>query len=213
MSEPKVLYEWTDDRGDRHRLVERFDFPLYQYQALGEWHNGKSLTSSIIQSREILRLLSARDALREALSNLAATATDLRRERDEARALLASLVSGAVTDGDTCIAFYSEAVVTARKPWKCCECRRAIAVGEQYERASGMTDGCIFTEKTCLVCREIRKAFACDGWVFGDLWEAIYESLFDTWERSGPWDCLAKLETQQARQRMNDEYEKWKARR
>ena len=78
MSEPKVLHEWTDYLGRANRIVDPWPErdcikPLrHQYCERGEWTTSMA---SAIPSREILRLLSERDALREALRNLAAEAS------------------------------------------------------------------------------------------------------------------------------------------
>ena len=112
-------------------------------------------------------------------------------------------------DYDATNEFYAEKVVTARKPHKCCECGDVIATGTQYERASGKADGAIFTAHSCLPCREIRRAFCCGGWVFEELWESVREELFPVWKKSGPWDCLAKLDTEDARAKINAEYREW----
>lgn len=74
--------------------------------------------------------------------------------------------------------FYSEAMVKARKPHKCCECNEWIPIGVSYERASGKADGHMWTEATCALCAEIRKAFVCGSWVFGRLWDSIEDEMF-----------------------------------
>lgn len=108
-------------------------------------------------------------------------------------------------DADGSCDFYREDVRHARKPYTCCECYDAIAVGEQYEVAVGKYDGEIFTERTCLACAEIRRAFAC-RWVFGRLWEAVREQLFDGWNEMKAIDCLAKLKSDAAIAKMRAEY-------
>ena len=105
--------------------------------------------------------------------------------------------------------FYTEKIVTARKAHRCCECGDVIPVGARYERVVGKWDGDFGTFETCLVCVEIRKAFCCGGWVLGALWESVYEEMFPEWRRSGPWDCLAKLDTDEARAKMNAQYRWW----
>lgn len=108
--------------------------------------------------------------------------------------------------------FYSDRLVTARKPHKCCECGGAIGSGQRYQRASGKNDGNLWTEATCAVCAEIRAAFVCGTWIFGELWESIRETMFPIWETLGPLDCLAKLTTLGAREKCRAEYAKWQAR-
>lgn len=107
-------------------------------------------------------------------------------------------------------AFYSETQVrAARKPHRCCECGGEIAVGQPYERANGMTDGWIWSNATCAPCQEIRKAFICSGWVFEQLWESIREELFPRFLSEGPFECLAKLETEPARALLLERFESW----
>jgi hypothetical protein len=106
--------------------------------------------------------------------------------------------------------FYSEAVVVARKPHACCECGETITPGQQYERATGKSEGEVWTAKSCKECREIRKAFVCGGWVFGHLWESIEEGMFPAWDTAGPIDCLAKLDSVEARDKCRDRYRQWK---
>lgn len=115
-----------------------------------------------------------------------------------------------VGDYDGLNEFYSEAIRKARKPYKCCECGNPIAVGDQYERVSGKYDGEIFSERTCLPCVEIRKAFACGGWVCGELWESIRDQLFPSWDAMQAIDCLAKLTTDAAMAKMKVEYAKFR---
>ncbi len=105
--------------------------------------------------------------------------------------------------------FYTEKVVTARKAHECCECRDVIPVGARYERVVGKWDGDFGTFETCLVCVEIRRTFCCGSWVLTQLWESVYDEMFPEWKRSGPWDCLAKLDTDEARAKMNAEYRTW----
>jgi len=109
--------------------------------------------------------------------------------------------------------FYSDSIVKARKPHKCCECGFTIAPGQQYERVSGKSDGDIWVSKTCGPCAEIRKAFVCGSWIFGQLWESIEEGMFPAWDTSGPIDCLAKLETREARDVCRERYREWKEQR
>ena len=105
--------------------------------------------------------------------------------------------------------FHHESSVRARKEHRCCECRWAIKPGDTHELAVGKSDGRFWTMRTCQVCVEIRKAFVCGSWVYGELWESIGEYIFPRWADEGPFDCLVKLDTQQARDRVFDEYEAW----
>lgn len=107
--------------------------------------------------------------------------------------------------------FYHESIVAARKPYRCVECGTAIPVGARYERAAGKADGRVWTVHTCLLCAEIRKAFVCGGWQFGQLWESIEEDMFPIWDKAGPIDCLAKLDTREARDKCRDWYADWRS--
>lgn len=107
--------------------------------------------------------------------------------------------------------FYVEATVRkSRKPHRCCECRDTIPAGEGYQRATAKSDGVVWSRVTCLLCVQIRKAFCCDGWVFGALREDMCEQLFPAWAISGPWDCLAKIETREARDKAARWFEAWR---
>lgn len=105
--------------------------------------------------------------------------------------------------------FFTSKVVTARKEHTCGECGEKIPRGAKYEYASGKTDGDFFDAKTCALCVEVRQAFVCGSYVFGELWDAIREEIFPRWKEAGPWDCLAKLKTEEARAVMNTKYAAW----
>lgn len=87
----------------------------------------------------------------------------------------------------------SQRVIRARKPQTCCECLSPIKPGDEYEFVSGCWDGSWSSYRTCLVCREIRNTFCCDGYVYGLLRETVEESMFECWRREGPFDWLAKV--------------------
>lgn len=103
--------------------------------------------------------------------------------------------------------FSTEAVVKARKPYACCECRGIIAIGQQHERVSGKWDGDIRTYRTCLLCREIRRAFCCDVWTFTLLWDDIEEQMFR--ERGLDGACLENLSTVDAKQFLQRRWWAW----
>ena len=105
--------------------------------------------------------------------------------------------------------FHAVTTVRARTPHRCCECGDVIPVGAHYERASGKTDGSMWTAKTCLPCAEVRRAFACNGWVYGDLWAQAAEDMFTLWRKQGAWDCLARLTTPEAVAKCNSEFARW----
>lgn len=106
--------------------------------------------------------------------------------------------------------FYRESIVKARKSHQCCECGDAIASGQTYERASGKSDGDMWSFATCASCAAIRDAFVCGSWIYGMLWESIEEGMFPVWDRTGPIDCLAKLETLEARDKCRQRYQQWR---
>jgi hypothetical protein len=103
---------------------------------------------------------------------------------------------------------YRDRVVTARKTHKCCECGTEIPRGARYELAEGKSD-VFWAEKTCLPCREIREAFVCGSFEFGRLWESIEEEMFPVWDTRGPIDCLAKLDSLDARELARAKYQEW----
>jgi hypothetical protein len=105
--------------------------------------------------------------------------------------------------------FHADKIVRARKQHTCCECGEPILRGEWYERVTGLWDGTFGTFATCTLCREIRRAFFCGGWEYTAMWDQIQDELFPEWKRLGPWDCLAKLDTDAARAKMNDRYRWW----
>lgn len=109
-------------------------------------------------------------------------------------------------DYDGCNDFYSESMRRAAKPHKCRECGREILKGEQYQVASGKSEGDFWTNRTCAECAEIRTAFVCGTWIFGELWESVREQIFPRWDEMKAIDCLAKLTTDTAIAKMRAEY-------
>lgn len=112
-------------------------------------------------------------------------------------------------DYDGSNSFYCEKLRLARKPYVCCECQKPIATGELYQYATGKNDDQIFSARTCAPCAEIRTAFVCGSWVFGELWESVRSEMFPVWRAKGSWDCLAKLTTPEAVELCNAEYREW----
>ena len=106
--------------------------------------------------------------------------------------------------------FYSESIRRARKSYQCCECRRTIVPGQPYQYVSAKSDGAVWSKRTCPECAEIRRVFCCEGWVFGDLWKTVEESLFDMWKTTSPIECLARLESVEARNLMRERYVAWR---
>lgn len=87
-------------------------------------------------------------------------------------------------DHPTC---YTEREVTARRPHRCTECCREIAVGERYLRTFGVWDKHADVFKTCDGC-QLALAWlrdACGGWMHGDMLEEI-RTHFDG-EESSIW--------------------------
>jgi hypothetical protein len=108
-------------------------------------------------------------------------------------------------DGDT-PEFFSETISKARKAYQCCECQTAILVGTSYERATGKWDGALSVYRTCLPCVEIRVAFCCNGWTYGQLWESAAEGFFEVMTTG----CLTKLKTSAAKEKLLSEWRAWK---
>jgi hypothetical protein len=114
-------------------------------------------------------------------------------------------------DWDGSNEFYAERRVIARKAHRCVECRGKITPGQSYDYSSGKCEGEFFSARTCLVCVEVREAFVCDGAVFGMLWESVEEELFPRWRTDGPFECLAKLSTPEARAFCQSRFAEWEA--
>ncbi len=91
-------------------------------------------------------------------------------------------------DGPSCS---NVEVRKARKEHVCGECREPIARGTKYEYATGVWDGRPDTFKTCLMCVEIRDHFACEGWIYEQLWNDLEENFFPDMAMGGP--CMAGL--------------------
>ena len=102
--------------------------------------------------------------------------------------------------------FYDEKTRKARKPHRCCECGKTIQSGERYHYAAGKFEGDLFTQKTCLLCDEIRRHFYCDGWTFCSLWDDIVEQLFSY---SFRFECLQGLSVE-AREMVLARWRSWK---
>jgi hypothetical protein len=105
--------------------------------------------------------------------------------------------------------FSKSVIVRASKAHKCCECEQAIAKGQRYERCSGKSDGEFFSESSCLRCTEIRRAFVCGAATLGFLWESMEWDMFPLWRERGPFECLAKLTTVEARDLCRARFDEW----
>ena len=106
-------------------------------------------------------------------------------------------------DGPSCS---SRDLRKARKPHVCCECRKPIARGERYEYASGVWDGRPDSFKTCLLCAEIRDHFACNGWIYGELWSDLRDNFFPDMKCGG--ECMTGL-SPEAKAKLIDERMEW----
>jgi len=83
-------------------------------------------------------------------------------------------------------------IVKARKEHKCCECRRIINRGEQYERTKGLWDGTWSKYNMCIDCASVVRAFFCDGGMYETIWEDLAESFRDSAGKFDP-NCLVDL--------------------
>lgn len=86
---------------------------------------------------------------------------------------------------------FSSTIVKAAKDYKCTECHEVIAKGVKHEYACGMWDGSWSTYRTCLSCVEIRNHFACNGWIYEQVWSDIEENFFPDMAAGGP--CMEGL--------------------
>ena len=83
---------------------------------------------------------------------------------------------------------------------ECSECGSVIVADSKFEYFEGTNpdlldeedpDDEIDTYFTCMICVEIRDHFACDGWVFGQLWQDLQDNFFPDMRMGGP--CMAGL--------------------
>ena len=58
---------------------------------------------------------------------------------------------------------------TARTTHVCCECRRQIQPGEEYESSTGCWDGRWSTYKTCDVCMDLRDRIETESHYYDEL--------------------------------------------
>lgn len=65
----------------------------------------------------------------------------------------------------------------ARKPYRCCECRRTIPPGAPYRYETALIDGGWNEYRTCMVCAAIRDDFFACGWTWGELWQDLRDCL------------------------------------
>lgn len=86
---------------------------------------------------------------------------------------------------------YSTRKPRARKAHTCGECGETIPIGAIHEYVTGLWDGSWDSHRTCLSCVEIRDHFACEGWLFGMLWEDLEQNFFPDMRAGGP--CMEGL--------------------
>jgi len=94
----------------------------------------------------------------------------------------------------------SDTTPTARKVFKCHECKEGITPGQQYRREVTVYDGRLETNRTCLDCISIRNAFFCGGWYWGDILDSLKEAIWDS-DGQISESCIASL-TPGARERV-----------
>lgn len=96
----------------------------------------------------------------------------------------------------------------AKKAHKCGECWELIQPGQAYQHMRGLCEGEWITERTCLLCVEIRKAFYCGGgFVYGELWESMKEEAFP--ELTTASECFVGL-SPEAKGKVMDRWRAWK---
>lgn len=89
---------------------------------------------------------------------------------------------------------YESKTPTAKRGGNTCsECGEKIVKGERYERVSAMWSWNKRPEtyRTCVLCVEIRTHFACDGWIFEQLWEDLETNFFPDMKAGGI--CMERL--------------------
>jgi hypothetical protein len=97
----------------------------------------------------------------------------------------------------------------AKKTHICCECKQEIKSRQKYEYTSGRWDERFETYKTCMICKDIRESFCCNGWEYTTLWSDIYENLFPIMTTG----CLNKLSTVEAKKLLLEKWNEWKFKR
>ena len=103
--------------------------------------------------------------------------------------------------------FYVEALPVARKAHRCYECRGEIAPGTRYVRASGKSEGHIWSIRLCQACHQIQNEFRTGTWVFGELWREFEE----VWRHGEPLQpCLNRVSTVVAKTKLRDKWLEFK---
>lgn len=111
-------------------------------------------------------------------------------------------------DGGDCDGPKVSATTTprARKVIRCEECGKDIAAGERYERHHGLYEDAWYTNKTCMPCVAVRDHFACNGWIFGQVWSDISENFFQTMVAGG--NCLSGMRPE-GKAKMFEKFLEW----
>lgn len=82
----------------------------------------------------------------------------------------------------------------ARKAWKCCECGRTIPPGAYYWSDSLCYDGSWSRYQTCELCHAVAgDRFEC-GYILTELWQDLYDCLWEPCDCEDDCDCDAWLE-------------------
>lgn len=97
---------------------------------------------------------------------------------------------------------------TARKKHTCCECGGTISCGDLYMHEWGMWDSKWHKYRTCSDCHDIRRSFFSGGWVYGSMFDDLWDYLLDSDGEGIPEDCIAGL-TPGARDRVCEMIENW----
>ena len=100
---------------------------------------------------------------------------------------------------------FREVMRTARKRYRCGECRQPIEPGARYEYVFGVWDGQSDTHRTCAPCAEIRRTAVCGAWLYGELWESLTEGELIT-AAGGPAACLLRELSAEAAEKVKIEW-------
>jgi hypothetical protein len=96
-----------------------------------------------------------------------------------------------LSEPDETASVYNVTYPVARKSHRCCECHDEISKGIKHELYKLLFDGQWSSNRTCMVCVEIRDHFNCGGCVLGMLWEDLEENFFPDMTAGGP--CMDGL--------------------
>lgn len=108
-------------------------------------------------------------------------------------------------EGEAARVFHSE-WRTARKPYRCYECRETIPVGARYEHVSGLWDEWK-SYKFCLPCSEISTEFSDGGRSFGTVWEGMEEN----WAAGAHIiACVNRMTSVASKRKLHERWLAWK---